>query len=122
MLNTANYQERRQHLRRSVVTNVQLDHDILGKTVGASVNISDSGLLLLVDALVQQAFPVEARIKLSLLDSLNPEIIFSADVVRNNDHGLAVKLIDYEFRGKRYPLGELRRQWFMSQKDLSSQQ
>ena len=120
MLNTSTSQERRHHLRRSVVTNVQLDHEILGQTVGATVNISDSGILLLVDALVQQAFPAQAVVKLSLLDSLNPEIAFTARVVRNSDHGLAVNLLAYEFRGVSYPLKELRRQWFMSQSDLSS--
>lgn len=119
-MNVSTSQNRRQHLRRTVVSNVQLDHEILGKTVGATVNISDSGMLLLVDALVQQAFPAEAVIKLSLLDSINPELAFRARVVRNSNHGLAVKLLSYEFRGNAYPLSELRRQWFMSQSDLSS--
>lgn len=113
-------QERREHLRRTAVTNVQLDHEILGKTVGSTVNISDNGILLLVDALVQQAFPSQAVLKLSLLDSINPEIAFRARVVRNDDHGLAVSLLAYEFRGVSYPLHELRRQWFMSQSDLFS--
>ena len=119
-LNTNISHERREHLRRSVVSNVQIDHEILGKTVGASVNISDSGMLLLVDALVQGAFPVEAKMKLSLLDSISPEIVFSALVVRNNHHGIAVKLTGYEFQGDDYPLNELRRQWFMSRPDLNA--
>ena len=117
-MNTSISQDRRAHLRRTVVTNVQLEHEILGKTVGSTVNISDSGILLLVDALVQQAFPSEAVLKLWLLDSINPEIAFSARVVRNDDHGLAVSLFAYEFHGASYPLNELRRQWFMSQSDL----
>lgn len=119
-LNTNNSHERREHLRRSVVSNVQIDHEILGKTVGASVNISDSGMLLLVDALIQRAFPVEAKMKISLLDSINPEIAFSARVVRNNHHGIAVQLTGYEFRGDYYSLSELRRQWFMSRPDLNA--
>ena len=119
-LNIPTTQDRRHHLRRTAVTNVQLDHDILGKTVGLTVNISDSGILLLVDALVQQAFPEEAVVKLSLLDSINPDIAFRARVVRNDDHGLAVTLLAYEYKGILYPLNELRRQWFMSQGDLSS--
>ena len=113
-------QDRRQHLRRSVVSNVQLDHEMLGKTIGSTVNISDTGILLLVDALAQQTFLAEAMIKLSLLDSINPEIVFTARVVRNTDHGLAINLLGYEFRGESYPLSELRRQWQMSQVDLSS--
>lgn len=119
-MNIQSPQERRHHLRRTVVTNVQLDHEILGKTIGSTVNISDTGILLLVDDLVQQAFPEDAVLKLYLLNSINPDIAFTARVVRNNDHGLAVNLLAYEFRSIIYPLNELRRQWLMSQDDLNS--
>jgi len=119
-LNAPTSQERRQHLRRSVVSTVQLDHEILGRTIGSSVNISDSGMLLQLDALVQQAFPSEATIKLCLLDSISPEIAFTGRVVRNTEHGLAVRLLAYEFRGNVYSLRELRRQWFVSQSGLPS--
>ncbi len=84
------------------------------------MNISDGGMLVLVDAQVQQAFPEAASIKLCLLDSINPEIVFAGRVARNDDQGLGVRLLDYEFRGARYPLSELRRQWFMSQADFVS--
>jgi len=117
-LNTSIIPDRRQHLRRSVVSNVQVDHEMLGKIIGSTVNISDTGILLLIDALAQQTFFAESVVKLSLLDSINPEIMFSARVVRNTDHGLAIQLVGYEFQGESYPLSELRRQWQMSQRDL----
>ncbi|MFO7603652.1 MAG: PilZ domain-containing protein [Gammaproteobacteria bacterium] len=119
-MNTCYAPERRHHLRRSVVTNVQLEHVSLGKIMGSSVNISDSGILLLIDALVQRAFPVGSTLRFSLLDSISPEIIFSARVVRSTEQGLAVQLLAYEYQGAAYPLHELRRQWFMSQRDLSA--
>ena len=103
-----------------MVSHVQLEHDILGKTAGSTVNISDGGMLLLVDAMVQQAFPEESSIKLCLLDSINPEIIFAGRVARNTGHGLGVHLLAYEFDGEPYPISELRRQWFMSQADFTS--
>ena len=112
--------ERRYHLRRSVVTNVQLEHETLGRTVGCTVNISDSGLLLLVDALMQRVFPEASVIRFSFLDSINPEIVFTSRVVRNSEQGLAVQLLAYEYQGTTYSLDELRRQWFMSQRDLSA--
>lgn len=110
------YVERRSFPRLSVTARMRVSHSRIGTIEGHSVNISDTGILLLCHDLPK--LPRGAHIGLQMLDSANPGIIFNTRVIHSHDATIGLAIVDYEYNGVRYTLDELRRQWQISRQDL----
>lgn len=85
---------------------------------GYSRDISDHGIFIFLDHV--PPIPKGAHLALQMLDSVNPNIIFNAKVIRITNEGIAVSMVDYELFGQRYALEELRRQWQVARPDLQT--
>ena len=103
--------ERRRNWRKSTMARVKLSHSVFGELRGATVDISDSGVFVTLSRVPK--LPLGSHVNLQFVDSANPELRFNAKVVRQTRDGVALRLVDYEFRGSRYGLDELRDQWSM---------
>lgn len=102
-------QERRKYRRHGVQARVRLYHPEVGALDGISSNISDGGVHVTLEILP----PVQrgAELKMVLLDSRNPDIVFNCEVVRVEEQALALAIIDYESGGQTYAIRDLRQQW-----------
>lgn len=101
--------ERRHHRRKRVDARVELDHPELGTIKAHTRDISNGGTFVVLQQ--GKGFPVGARLKLRLVDSAAPGIVFNAKVMHRNREGIGLMFLDYEQGGTRYELGELRRVW-----------
>ncbi len=103
--------ERRTKWRNRTRARVKVSHSVFGEVEGNTMDISDSGVFItLKDCPI---LPLGSHVNLQFVDSASPELLFNAKVVRQTRKGVALKLVDYEFRGGRYGLKELRDQWGM---------
>lgn len=97
---------------------MRVSHSKLGTLEGISINVSDTGVYMRLSNLPK--IPRGAHIGLQMLDSANPGIIFNTRVIHSSESGLGVAIVDYEFKGTRYTLDELRRQWYVTKTDVNS--
>jgi hypothetical protein len=110
--------ERRTFPRIPVQARMRVSHSKLGTLEGFSINVSDTGVFLRLSNLPK--IPRGAHIALQMLDSANPGIVFNTRVIHSTESGLGVAIVDYEFKGTRYTLDELRRQWHVSKTDVNT--
>jgi PilZ domain len=108
--------ERRNFPRAPVQARIRVSNNFIGVVDGYSRDISNNGLYLFLSPVPPVARG--AYLGLNMLDSANPDILFNARVVRTTAQGVAVTLVDYELRGRRYTLEELHRQWSMTRTDI----
>jgi len=102
---TPGTQEKRRAHRKTVVARVRIGHSTFGVIEAFTRNISDNGVY--VNLHHQPHLPIGAHIKLHMLDSALPEIEFNMRVVRTDEVGVSLAFVDYEIRGKRYPITTL---------------
>ena len=100
---------KRESCRQAVKTPVKLYSRLFGEFKGLSRNISDSGVFIEIEPFV--GLQGEKEQKLIFINSANKRVIFNVKFVRDTEHGLAFKFLDFETDGQRYPLKELRSLW-----------
>lgn len=104
--------DRRKFIRKRVISTVTISHSVFGEVEGHSRDISDNGIFVLAQELPE--LPKGAHINLQLMDSSNPHVYFNTRVVRLNESGVGLAIVDYEIDGERFSIDELRRQWILS--------
>lgn len=104
--------ERRLSARKRVISSVRISHHLFGELDGRSRDISDAGLYVVTPKL--PTLPKGAHVSLQLMDSSNPFIFFNTRVVRTNNNGIGLAIVDYEVDGERFNLDELKRQWVVA--------
>lgn len=103
-------QERRKHRRKLVSSRVKISHPRFGSVHTLTRDISDGGVLILVN---DNAIDIRINdeVQLVFLDSAEQDIIFNMDVVRINEPGIGMKFLNYEKEGGVYPISDLREVW-----------
>jgi len=101
--------ERRHHRRKEVDARVELHHPDLGTIKAHTRDISNGGMFVVLQQC--KGFPVGARVRLRLVDSAAPGIMFNAKVVHRTGEGIGLMFLNYEQDGARFALTELRRVW-----------
>lgn len=99
----------RKSSRQAVKTPVKLYSKLFGDFIGTSSDISDSGISIDIEPFV--ALQNDKEQKLVFINSINKRVIFNVKFVRETEHGLAFRFIDYETAGQRYQLEDLRNMW-----------
>ncbi len=108
--------EKRRFTRRIVTANVMLQHDMFGEISATTYDISDSGVFIELD--VSPPVNVGDTLRLSFLDSAQPDTIFYSRLVRITEKGWGLNFIDCEVNGVRKQIDELRAE-FQSKRRLS---
>ena len=108
--------ERRGFPRIPVQARIRISNAYIGIIEGYSRDISNTGLFIYTTPVPPVARG--AYLGLNMLDSANPAILFNTRVIRATAKGVALTLVDYEIEGRRYTLGELRRQWKVTSADI----
>jgi hypothetical protein len=101
--------EKRAAVRIAVKARVCLSHSTFGVIHSHTRDISDSGVF--VELTNKPHLPVGAHLKLQMLDSALPEIVFNMKVERTNDEGIALSFVDYELDGRRHAMASLKNNW-----------
>ena len=101
--------EKRVAVRIAVRARVCLSHSTFGVIHSHTRDISDSGVF--VEVTDKLRLPVGAHVKLQMLDSALPEIVFNMKVERTDDEGIALSFVDYELNGQRHPIAALKHTW-----------
>jgi hypothetical protein len=115
---TDKFIERRSFPRIPVQARIRISNAYIGIIEGYSRDISNSGLFVYTNPVPPVARG--AYLGLHMLDSASPSILFNTRVIRATAKGVALALVDYEIEGRRYTLGELRRQWKVTSPDFKN--
>jgi len=99
--------ERRNCVRIAVKARLCLSHSTFGVINSHSRDISDSGVF--VELKNKPKLPVGAHIKMQMLDSAMPEIVFNVKMERSDEDGIGLSFVDYELNGQRYSLDSLKK-------------
>lgn len=99
-------QERRDCVRIAVKARICLSHSTFGVINSHSRDISDSGVF--VELKSKPQLPVGAHVKMQMLDSVMPEIVFNVKMERSDEDGIGLSFVDYELNGQRYPIDSLK--------------
>lgn len=91
--------------RQQVAARVSISHSLIGTINAISREISDTGMFVHVQDLPR--LPKGAHLRVQLLDSAQPEIIFNTRVVRINEEGMGLVFVDYELDGERHEMEKL---------------
>ncbi|VAW97672.1 hypothetical protein MNBD_GAMMA23-586 [hydrothermal vent metagenome] len=102
--------ERRKHRRKVVNARVRIFHSSFTSWDTQTRDISDGGVLILVDDKTLDLL-VNDEVKLIFLDSGNVDVIFNMHVVRLADSGLGLQFLNYEKEGEIYSIKNLREIW-----------
>lgn len=111
--------ERRQFPRHPVTAHIRLSHASFGVIDAHSVDISDSGLFVYSEEIPR--LPKGAHINVQFMDSANPDLLFNTRVVRMYENGVGLVVVDYEFKGQRFKLQTLKKQWDIASRDIRKQ-
>jgi hypothetical protein len=101
--------EKRATQRIGVRARICLSHSTFGVIHAYSRDISDSGMF--VELIDKPHLPVGAHLKLQMLDSALPEIVFNMKVKRTDEEGVALSFVDYAYEGQRYAMVTLKNIW-----------
>lgn len=99
--------ERRRCVRIAVRARVCLSHSTFGVINSYCRDISDTGLF--VELKDKPQLPVGSHIKMQMLDSAMPEIVFNVKMERSDEDGIGLSFVDYELNGQRYPMDSLKK-------------
>lgn len=99
--------ERRRYVRIPVRARVCLSHSTFGVINSYCRDISDTGVF--VELKDKPQLPVGSHIKMQMLDSAMPEIVFNVKMERSDEDGIGLSFVDYELDGQRYPMDALRK-------------
>jgi|GEM_PF-611634 len=99
--------ERRRCVRIAVSARVCLSHSTFGVINSYCRDISDTGVY--VEWKNKPQLPVGAHIKMQMLDSAMPEIVFNVKMERSDEDGIGLSFVDYELDGQRYPMESLKK-------------
>ncbi len=98
--------DRRGCVRIVVRARVCLSHSTFGVINSHSRDISDSGVF--VELKEKPRLPVGAHIKMQMLDSAMPEIVFNVKMERSDEDGIGLSFVDYELNGQRFSMTDLK--------------
>lgn len=101
--------EKRGGARIAVRARVCLSHSTFGVIRAYTRDISDSGVF--VELTDKPRLPVGAHVKMQMLDSALPEIVFNMKVERTTEEGIAFSFVDYEHDGQRHGMATLKNIW-----------
>ena len=101
--------ERRMHRRTFINARVRLYHTSFDSINATTRDISDGGVY--VNLVERLELSPDMEIKMVLLDSPQPDIVFTMKVIRVEDGGLALMFEYYEKAGQRFEMDELRKSW-----------
>lgn len=99
--------DRRGCVRIAVRARICLSHSTFGVINSHSRDISDTGVF--VELRNKPQLPVGAHVKMQMLDSAIPEIVFNVKMERSDEDGIGLSFVDYELNGKRYPMESLKK-------------
>jgi hypothetical protein len=99
--------ERRRCARIPVRARVCLSHSTFGVINSYCRDISDTGVF--VELKDKPQLPVGSHIKMQMLDSAMPEIVFNVKMERSDEDGIGLSFVDYELNGQRYPMESLKK-------------
>ena len=101
--------EKRNHTRYPVQARLKLFNPDFGSVGAVTENIADGGVYVRLDS------PLNVRegssIKMVMLDSKNPDIIFNTKLLRIEKGGCALEILSYEDAGQVQAIGDLRKVW-----------
>ena len=98
--------ERRYYKRNLVNARVKLYHPNFDAAEGTTRDISDGGVFVATDS----PLPLGEGeyLKMVLPQSRSPDIVFNMQVIRIESDGIGLMFLDYESRGQRGTMQELR--------------
>ena len=99
--------DRRGCVRIAVKARISLSHSTFGVINSQSRDISDSGVF--VELREKPNLPVGAHVKMQMLDSAMPEVVFNVKMERSDEDGIGLSFVDYELNGQRYPMESLKK-------------
>lgn len=101
--------ERRRYKRKLINARVKLYHPSIDAIEGTTRDISDGGLFITIQP-VPDVKPGD-EVKLLLLESANPGVIFTMRVIRKEQQGLGLQFESFEEGGRKGSIRELRKRW-----------
>ena len=101
--------EKRKYDRKLVNAGVKLYHPAFGEIETITRNISNGGVFVIVPP--EHELPQGSELKMQLLESSDPNVIFNMQVVHHDKAGMGLIFINFEANGELYELKKLNQFW-----------
>ena len=101
--------EKRKYKRKLVNANIKLFHSSFGEIESTARDISNGGIFVIVHP--ENELPAGSELKMQLLDSSDPDVVFNMQVVRHDKAGMGLMFINFEANGELYDMKNLNQFW-----------
>lgn len=101
--------EKRKYKRKLVNASVKLFHSSFGELESIAWNISNGGIFVIVPP--ENELSPDSELKMQLLDSSDPDVVFNMQVVRHDKAGMGLMFINFEANGELYDMKNLNQFW-----------
>ena len=101
--------EKRIHKRKLVNSNVKLFHSSFGEIEAITGNISNGGIFVIAPSSIDLS--PGSELKMQLLDSSDPNVVFNMQVVRHDNAGMGLMFVNFEAYGEIYEMKKLNLFW-----------
>ena len=101
--------EKRKYKRKLVNASVKLFHSSFGEIESIARDISNGGIFVIAPP--ENDLPAGSELKMQLLDSSNPDVVFNMQVVRHDKAGMGLLFINFEAKGELYDMKKLNQFW-----------
>lgn len=101
--------EKRAHKRKLVNSEVRLFHDSFGEIESVTRDISNGGVFVIVQP--EHELGVGELVKMALLESSDPNVLFNMQVMRHDKGGMGLMFINFEVDGQEYEMKNLNKFW-----------
>lgn len=101
--------DKRAHKRKLVNAHIKLFHDSFGEIESIARDISNGGIFAIVQP--EHEIAVGEELKMMLLESSDPNVIFTMKVMRHDKGGMGLMFLHFEVDGQEYELKNLNKFW-----------
>lgn len=101
--------EQRAYKRKLVNSRIILFHDSFGEIDSLARDISNGGIFVIVQP--EHEVAVGEQLKMTLLESSDPNVLFNMKVVRHDKGGMGLAFINFEVDEQQYEMKHLNQFW-----------
>lgn len=101
--------DKRKYKRKLVNARVRLIHASFGEIESITRDISNGGVFVIVAP--ENELPAGSELKMQLLESSDPNVVFNMEVIRHDNAGMGLMFSSFEANGELYEMKNLNQFW-----------
>lgn len=101
--------DKRLYKRKLVNARVKLVHNSFGEIESITKDISNGGVFVITKP--EHEVAVGEQLKMALLESGDPNVLFNMEVIRHDKGGMGLMFLSFESGGKQYEMKKLGKFW-----------